>query len=203
MPGYFALGAGDAPRNVHLSEELTMKTSILVCFGAAALFACSSDNNNTDGPVSADAPAGHDGPSGADAGAAKTFTFTLTKTGEPACAGAGASATGSATVTISADGNQISAMATYSGLSGAANHAHIHFGGAAEEAAGTGKIVLDFGSSLASPINKTFTATDYQAASGAPATFAAFVAAARQGGMAYINIHTAACGGGEIGGVLQ
>jgi CHRD domain len=182
---------------------MTMKTSILVCFGAAALFACSSDNN-ADAPITSDAPVTGSDARPADAGAAKVFTVTLTHAGEPSCT-PGANATGSATVTISADGSQIMVSATYSGLSGTASHAHLHFGGASAEAAGTGPVVLDFGtgSSIASPISKTFTASDYQAASGAPATFAAYVAAARGGGMAYMNIHTSACPGGEIGAVLQ
>ena len=129
-----------------------VRTGILASLGMVALLGgCSSDDDtNTCGP----------------AGAVKTFTVTLTKAAEvPNCAAAGANATGSATVTISADGCQVQVSNfAYSGLSGAVGMAHIHYGipGVA------GGIVLQF-SSTASPINQTFTSSDYTAATGAQA----------------------------------
>jgi hypothetical protein len=162
-----------------------VKTGILASLGMVALLAaCSSSNDNTCGP----------------AAAVKSFTVNLTKASEtPVCTAAGASATGSATVTVSADGCEVQVSNfTYSGLSGPVGMAHIHFGvpGVA------GPIVLLF-SSVTSPINQTFTSADYQAASGAPATYADFITQLRAGGNAYLNIHTTACGGGEIHGEIQ
>jgi CHRD domain len=76
--------------------------------------------------------------------------------------------------------------------------AHIHFGGPGT----SGPIVLPF-SNTASPINETFTSGDYLAASGAPATYADFITQLRAGGHAYLNVHTTACGLGEIHGEIQ
>jgi hypothetical protein len=91
-------------------------------------------------------------------------------------------------------------MLKYSGLSGAVQAGHIHFG----TAAAPGPVVLPF-ASVASPINQTFTAADYIAAAGAPADFATFVTMMRAGGAAYINLHTGAgmCPAGEIRGEIQ
>jgi hypothetical protein len=136
----------------------------------------------------------------AAADAPKIFTVPLIKSAEtPPCATAGASATGTATITIAADGKSISVNLTYSGLSGPAKAAHIHSG----TAAGPGPVVVPFTGALNSPYSHTFTAGDYIAASGAPADFAAFVTALRAGGAAYINVHTAACGPGEIRAEIQ
>jgi hypothetical protein len=102
-------------------------------------------------------------------------------------------------VTVAGDGSSIAVSNfTYSGMSGAVTLGHIHFG----TSAAAGPVVLPF-SSLTSPINQTFTASDYVAASGAPANFAAFVTMLRAGGAAYLNLHTAACGGGEVRGEIQ
>jgi hypothetical protein len=170
------------------------KTSLLPCLGLAALLgACSSDSGNA-----IDAPAAT-----ADAPPAKVFTVTLTKAAETTpCTNAGATAAGSATVTVSGDGTQIQVSNfTYTGLSTTASAAHIHFGTSTV----SGPIVLMF-TSPATPINQTFTATDYVAASGAPANFAAFVTMLRAGGNAYLNVHTAGaafCPNGEIRGNIQ
>jgi hypothetical protein len=131
---------------------------------------------------------------------AKSFDVALTKDAEVAvCAGAGAAAKGMATVTVSADGSSVTAMVTYSGLSGDPTASHIHAGAAGVN----GPVVLPFGAPLTSPYSKTFTAADYQANPGAPPDFAAFVTALRAGGAAYINIHTAACKPGELRGEIQ
>jgi len=180
-----------------------MKTSILVCFGAAMLFACSDDNSNNaaDGPVAADAPSG----GGADAPAPKVFNVTLTKAGEPQpCTNnPGASAMGSGTVTINGAGASATVVVsnlTFTGLSGAATLGHIHFGTSTTP---SGPIVLNFGANPTSPVNKTFSAADYMANAGAPADFATFISMARAGNNAYVNIHTSNCPGGEIRGELQ
>jgi hypothetical protein len=128
---------------------------------------------------------------------------SLTKAAETTtCAGAGANALGNATVTINAANTTITVSGlTFSGLSGAATLAHIHSGAAGV----AGNPVIDFGatagSPLTSPFNDTFVATDYNAAAGAPTTFTAFITAMKNS-LSYINIHTAACPGGEIRGQL-
>jgi hypothetical protein len=140
------------------------------------------------------------GSSLAAADAPKAFTLSLTKAAEtPPCANAGANAAGAATVTIAPDGKSISVTLTYSGLSGPAKAAHIHFG----TPAGAGPVVVPFTGSLSSPYSHNFTASDYITASGAPVDFAAFLTALRAGGAAYINVHTAACGPGEIRAEIQ
>ena len=114
------------------------------------------------------------------------------------CVGAGDTAAGSATVTVSADNTQIVVSNfTYTGLSGAATAAHIH----ANVAGMNGGVVLGF-TSTASPVSQTFVAANYTPATGAPADFAAFVTALKAGG-AYINLHTAACMGGELRGQIR
>ena len=152
---------------------------LLSCFGLAALIGCSSDNS-TPQPT--------------------TFNLTLTTAAEtPPCASAGASATGTATVTVPADGLSIVVDVTYSGLSGPATASHIHSG----TSAAPGPVVLPFSAPLTSPFTKTLTSADYVAASGAPADFATFVTMLRAGGAAYVNVHTAACGPGEIRAEIQ
>jgi hypothetical protein len=139
---------------------------------------------------------------GGGTGMAKTFTITLAKANEaPPCATAGAAATGSATVTINAADSVITVSNfIYTGLSGAATMAHIHSGATGV----AGPIVLNFGTTLTSPINKTFTAADYPSAppTGAPANFAAFIAA-MDAGQTYMNVDTTACGAGEIRGQIK
>src|SRR6266571_2804573 len=138
-----------------------VKTGVVMSVGLAAVLAsCGSSSENVDAAPTADAPPD------------KTFTVALTKAAEvPPCANAGASAAGSATVTVKGDGTQVQVTNfTYTGLSTTASAAHFHYGTAAV----SGPIVLPF-ASAATPINQTFTASDYVAAAGAPATFAAFV----------------------------
>ncbi len=131
---------------------------------------------------------------------AKTFNVTLAVANEtPPCAQAGATATGTAMVTISADNTSIAVNATYSGLSGPAVAAHIHYG----TPAAAGPVVLPFSAPLTSPVSETLTAANYVAATGAPTDFPTFVTALRAGGAGYINFHTAACGPGEIRAEIQ
>jgi len=136
-----------------------------------------------------------------DGDGGKSFTVPLTTADEvPVCASAGASATGSATVAISADGSTITVNVTFSGLSGAATAAHIHYGavGAA------GGVVFPLGANPVSPVTATFRAADYPATppTGAPAAFAAFVTD-MEAGKTYVNVHSAACMPGEIRGQID
>jgi len=134
-----------------------------------------------------------------DAGTPTSYSVTLTAAQEsPVCASAAAGATGTAAVVVSADESKIEVDLSYSGLSGAVAAAHIHAGASGA----TGNVVLPFAAPLTSPIKKTFTAADYSAASGAPANFAAFVTSLKAGN-AYLNLHTAACGSGEIRGQIK
>ena len=136
-----------------------------------------------------------------DALTATTYNVTLTKAqvvGGP-CPGAGPNATGTAMVTVSADETMlIVSNVTYSGLAGPATAANIRCGAAGANAA----LVLNFGTSIASPFSKTFTMTDYAAAVGCPSTWPAFITSLKAG-QAYINIHTFACMAGEIRGQIQ
>lgn len=54
----------------------------------------------------------------------------------------------------------------------------------------------------ASPIALVLSAADYMPKSGAPATFPEFNTQLKAG-KAYVNLHTEACGSGEIRGQIQ
>jgi hypothetical protein len=110
----------------------------------------------------------------------------------PVCAGAGASATGMTTVNIDSGNTTVTVNVTYSGLSGPAMAAHLHVG-----APGTAGPVAFAFPSATSPISATINSSNYPMNANTPNTFAAFVTAIK-GGQTYINVHTAACGGGEI-----
>ncbi len=156
--------------------------TVVCCLGLAAVFGCGSSSNDS-------------GSSGSSGAQSKTFTVTLAPAGEtPPCAKAAAGATGTAAIAIPADNSSVSVVLTYSGLSGPATAAHIHSG----TAAAAGPIVLPFSGSLSSPFSTTLTAANYVAAAGAPPDFPTFVAALKAGGGGYVNVHTAACPGGEI-----
>ena len=132
------------------------------------------------------------------------FRVPLTPGAEtPPCPSAGAGTLGVAQINVPQDGLSIMASVTYEGLSGPPTSAHIHYG----SAVAPGPVVLSFGDSLGSPgshyFAHTFVAADYLAAAGAPPDFAAFVTALKAGGAAYVNVHTAACSGGEIRGEVQ
>jgi hypothetical protein len=130
-----------------------------------------------------------------------TFNVTLSRAAEtPVCNTAGATAAGSATVTINAAETSITVSnLTFTGLSGPATLGHIHSGASGVP----GPAVIDFGANPTSPFNGTFTASNYPSPvpAGAPANFDAFIDAMKAGNT-YINIHTAACPGGEIRGQL-
>lgn len=117
----------------------------------------------------------------------------------PLCELAGAAATGDVVVTITDDNEVLVDDLTWSGLSGPATAAHIHFGAPGV----AGPILLDFGTDLTTPLDRSFTEDDYPSPppTGAPATFDAFVAEMRAG-RSYVNVHTAACPAGEIRGQI-
>jgi len=104
-------------------------------------------------------------------------------------------ATGKGLVVISADAGTITYLVTHSGLSGAANAAHIHTGAVGSN----GGVILPLAAG-ASPMVGTLTSTNF-AASGSVTTFAGAVAAIRAG-TTYFNIHTTAHAGGEIRGQI-
>lgn len=137
----------------------------------------------------------------ADAAAGTSFDVTLSTTAEvPFCDAAAAAAAGTATVAINADDTQVTVQLTWSGLSGDATAAHVHFGAAGA----AGGVIFPLGMPPTSPVNATFTAADYPTdpPDGAPADFAGFVAAMKAG-MSYINVHSAACMPGEIRGQIS
>jgi hypothetical protein len=160
-----------------------METTRMLGFvGLAALLGCAAEK-----PVPAPPPP-------------RTFTVSLTTGAEiPPCAPSGANASGTTTITVAPDDSSINATVSYTGLSGDPTAAHIHSG----PGSAAGPVVLPFSGSLASPFSKTFTAADYVAAPGAPPDFRSFVTALREGGAAYVNVHTAACKPGEIRGEIQ
>ncbi len=158
-------------------------------FAVAILAAgCGDDESNADSGTP-------DGSSIDSSGNATVFNLTLTtEDEEPVCKNAGKNAMGTGTVTISADESTIDVNIEFSGLSGDPTMAHIHFGPTDM----AGPAIFPF-TDLESPIVESFTAADYPAAppKGAPADFAAFIDA-MNGGMTYVNIHTADCMPGEI-----
>lgn len=130
----------------------------------------------------------------------KVFNLTLSPANEtPPCPDAGTSANGTAMVTIPADDQSVVVDVAYSGLSGPATASHIHSG----TPAAAGPVVLPFSSPLDSPFTKTLTASDYHPGTGTPPDFASFVTALKGGGAGYVNVHTAACPGGEIRAEIQ
>jgi len=130
---------------------------------------------------------------------AGALTAAVTPESEvPLCPAAAPGAKGTAEVTVAPDESSITATVTHSGLSGDPTAAHIH----SAPSGVAGPVVLPFSGSLASPINRTFTAADYVAAAGAPPDFPSFVKSLKAGG-AYVNVHTAACKPGEIRGQLK
>jgi hypothetical protein len=136
-----------------------------------------------------------------EAGDGETYTDDLTKEEEvPLCDAAGEDATGSSSVTVSDDRATITVELSFSGLSGPATAAHIHYG----DDGVAGGVIFPLGMNPVSPVTASFTAANYPATPpmGAPAAFADFVADL-QDGKTYINVHTAACMPGEIRGQIE
>src|SRR5207244_1915184 len=122
--GYLWRGRGGT-----LMKMMVGKTSLVSCLAALAClgsWACSSDNAIDAGTTQTidSATSTIDGASGG-----QTFTATLKASNEtPVCAGAGATAMGTAMATLSSDQKTLTVTFTYSGLSGNATAAHVHFG---------------------------------------------------------------------------
>lgn len=111
--------------------------------------------------------------------ATEVFRGTLSTGAEvPPVTGAGS---GTAVVNFDTATKQITYTVTYSGLSGPAKAAHIHCGAAAGANAG---VAVPF-KSTDSPITGSAALTDAQIAD-------------LEAGKCYVNIHTAANGGGEL-----
>lgn len=106
-------------------------------------------------------------------------------------------ATGDATVTIADDESSVSWDVNYTGLTGDAAAGHIHFG--ASDAAGP--VMIPFATVSNTGSTGSFASGDYAGGAGLPADWAGVLAAIRDGD-AYVNIHTAANGAGEIRGQL-
>lgn len=106
-------------------------------------------------------------------------------------------ATGDATVTIADDESSVSWDVSYSGLTGDAAAGHIHFGAADA----TGPVMIPFATVSNTGSTGSFASGDYEGGDGLPADWAGVLSAIRDGD-AYVNIHTAANGSGEIRGQL-
>ena len=115
---------------------------------------------------------------------AAVVSYKATLTGASEVPPVTTSATGTAAVNVDTATKKLSWTVTYSGLTAAA--AHIHCGAAAGANAG---VAVNFGTSLASPIQGSGEMTDAQLADLAA-------------GKCYVNIHTANNKGGEIRGQL-
>jgi hypothetical protein len=137
---------------------------------------------------------------------ATRFEFLINRAQEtPACEAGADLALGAGRVIIADSGKWVEVTVGSKFLSGPSTAAHVHFG-----ATGTaGPIVLDFGKLGAGDIFfKRFTEADFPKTRPAaakedfPADFPAFVKTL-QAGNAYVNVHTAACKGGEIRGQIK
>lgn len=106
-------------------------------------------------------------------------------------------ATGDATVTIADDESSVSWDVSYTGLTGDAAAGHIHFG--ASDAAGP--VMIPFATVSNTGSTGSFASGDYEGGDGLPADWDGVLSAIRDGD-AYVNIHTAANGAGEIRGQL-
>jgi hypothetical protein len=170
-----------------------------------ALFGCDDDDDDDDDDAAVvlrDAATPRDADMRVDAREAFASSVPLTTEEEvPPCAAASPDAEGAGMVTVDAANTTVEVVnLTYDDLSGPAMAAHIHAGAPGV----AGPIVLDFGTDLNSPINRTFTAADYPSPppEGAPADFDSFLEAMRNG-QTYVNVHTAACPAGEIRGQID
>jgi hypothetical protein len=95
--------------------------------------------------------------------------------------------TGSATISLDTASKKLTWTITYSGLTGPATAAHFHGPAAAGKAAG---VEVAIPNADKSPIEGSATLTDAQVKD-------------LEGGLIYINIHTAANKGGEIRGQVE
>jgi hypothetical protein len=110
--------------------------------------------------------------------------------------------TGYSTVTV--NGGTGTYVVTFTRLSGPPVMAHIHGPGSANVAVG---VLVNFPTAGATGttgvLTGTFTAADVRGAAGQPAMSMDSLVTLMRTGNAYVNVHTAANGGGEIRGQLQ
>ena len=123
-------------------------------------------------------------------------SFGGTLKGSDEVPGVATSGTGTVQLLIDRQGSVISYVVNYSGLSGAAVAAHIHFGAPGSN----GPVMLPLAIAEGSLVG-TLTSANFQSTAQAP-TWADAIAAIRSG-QAYVNIHTAAHPGGEVRGNLS
>jgi Cu/Zn superoxide dismutase len=124
------------------------------------------------------------------ASAAGVQVFTANLTGAQQVPAVTSSGTGTGTVVLNAAETQITVNLTFSGLSSAANGAHIHSG-----AAGTnGTILFDLTSVTPAATSGTIPEQTF--------TISPAQVADLRAGLFYFNIHTATNGGGEIRGQI-
>jgi hypothetical protein len=175
-----------------------MNRFAFLILGTAMVFGCSPTTPTID------ARGGDAGVNG-DGGGAAVFAVAASQAHETGpnepCAGAGAGAAATATVTVSADNSTVTVTnITFTSLSGKPVMGHLHFG--ADGVAGP--IVFGFqnlptaDSGTGTIPDQTFTATGFTAPSGI--TDFADAVSKLKAGMFYMNLHTAACGSGEVRG---
>jgi hypothetical protein len=140
-----------------------------------------------------DAQADVDGNQFFDSGFPATALNLTTAASFPTCTHAGPAASGSAIVSLGPDDAYLTiSYLSWQNLSSAVTGAHVHYG-----ASGTaGPVVIPL-STAEFGAGGSGSAMNYQAAQGAPPTFAAFVQELKVG-KAYINVHTTSCSDGEI-----
>jgi hypothetical protein len=171
---------------------------------AMAAFGCSSSTTPSGTGGSGGGAAGAGGAGGAagtggaggalvtDAAAELTYAVTLTGIMEFGTDGATVLGTGSATVMLNPNTGAVSVTGTYANLTGAATAAHIH--GLATPPASAAVIVPLTATSGTPPTSGTISGSG---------TLTPAEIIGMEGGMTYINIHTAANPNGEIRGNIN
>lgn len=162
-----------------------MKQFLIAAVAAGGLLAAGCEDSTTDEPVmdetTAEEPAMPDETAEMPAAEPMMMSATLAPP-----EGIESDGTGTGEFTFTPGDNTLDYTITYAGLTGPAGAAHIHGPAAEGESAG---VVVPF-ADPASPITGTATLTDEQVAE-------------LMDGMYYVNVHTAANGGGEIRGQIM
>lgn len=170
-----------APRRPLVASSL----AALATVAALTLAACNSDDDTTTTP----------------AGPPTSFTATLSGANERPNA-VNSAATGTATLTFTMT-NGVATAATYSvtvnGLSGAPTASHIHAPADANSAAG---VLVNFNPAAVTTGSGTFSGTLSQSDIRNAAVSMDSTLKLVRAGLAYVNVHTSANGGGEIRGQL-
>jgi hypothetical protein len=177
-------------------------TLAMAAFGCSSSTTPSGTGGNGGGAAGAGGAGGAAGAAGGtggaggalvtDAAAELTYAVTLTGIMEFGTDGAAVLGTGSATVMLNPNTGAVSVTGTYANLTGAATSAHIH--GLATPPASANIIVPLTVTSGTPPTSGTISGTG---------TLTAAQITGMEGGMTYINIHTAANPNGEIRGNIN